>query len=71
VRDLGGTVALVDHDALTAGDMNTAIRRVPRGLGHALVSRLDDHILWLPGAGSVPDLADVDNALEHSQSDRD
>jgi hypothetical protein len=35
VRDLGGTVALVDHDALTAGDMNTAIRRVPRGLGHA------------------------------------
>ena len=33
VRDLGGTVALIDHDALLAGDIVTAVRRVPRDLG--------------------------------------
>lgn len=32
VRDLGGVTALVDHDALLAGDTAGAVRRVPRGL---------------------------------------
>lgn len=35
VRDAGGTVALIDHDALLAGDVTGAVRRVPRDLGHA------------------------------------
>ncbi len=35
VRDLGGTVALVDHDAVVAGDARAALRRVPRDLGPA------------------------------------
>lgn len=34
VRELGGAVAFVDHDALTAGDTSTAVRRVAPGLGH-------------------------------------
>ncbi|WP_018352920.1 ATP-grasp domain-containing protein [Longispora albida] len=33
VRDLGGTVHLVDHDALLSGDPGAAIRRVPAGTG--------------------------------------
>ncbi|MET9802885.1 ATP-grasp domain-containing protein [Streptomyces sp. NPDC006368] len=33
VRALGGAVALVDHDALVAGDMATAVARVPAGSG--------------------------------------
>ncbi|GAA1835935.1 hypothetical protein GCM10009682_62530 [Luedemannella flava] len=33
VRDAGGTVALIDHDALLAGDAAGAVRRVPRDLG--------------------------------------
>ncbi|WP_412542633.1 ATP-grasp domain-containing protein [Longispora sp. K20-0274] len=33
VRDLGGTVALLDHDALLAGDPATATGRVPRDRG--------------------------------------
>jgi len=33
VRRLGGTVALIDHDALVAGDATAAVRRVPRDLG--------------------------------------
>lgn len=35
VRDHYGDVALVDHDALRAGDARTAVRRVPRDLGPA------------------------------------
>jgi hypothetical protein len=35
VRAAGGTVALVDHDALLAGDAAGAVRRVPRDLGNA------------------------------------
>ncbi|MGY0236033.1 ATP-grasp domain-containing protein [Longispora urticae] len=35
VRALGGTVALIDHDALLAGDPGAATRRVPRDLGPA------------------------------------
>ncbi|MFF4651446.1 ATP-grasp domain-containing protein [Streptomyces sp. NPDC001380] len=31
VRELGGDTALVDHDALLAGDAEAAVRRVPRG----------------------------------------
>ncbi|MFD9125227.1 ATP-grasp domain-containing protein [Kitasatospora sp. NPDC059571] len=33
VRELGGVCALVDHDALVAGDAVEAVRRVPKGLG--------------------------------------
>lgn len=33
VRQVGGEVALVDHDALLAGDVDRAIRRVPHDLG--------------------------------------
>jgi len=33
VRALGGTVALLDHDALSAGDVGEAVRRVPEGSG--------------------------------------
>ncbi|MEU0569332.1 ATP-grasp domain-containing protein [Nonomuraea sp. NPDC005983] len=33
VRDLGGTVALIDHDALTAGRVEEAVARVPAGFG--------------------------------------
>ncbi|GIG59216.1 hypothetical protein Lfu02_35880 [Longispora fulva] len=33
VGDLGGTVALLDHDALLGGDPREATRRVPRDLG--------------------------------------
>ncbi|KAB8164691.1 hypothetical protein FH609_018520 [Streptomyces sp. 3MP-14] len=35
VRERGGTVALIDHDALLAGDAAGAVARVPRGLGAA------------------------------------
>lgn len=35
VRALGGSVALIDHDALQRGDAVEAVRRVPRGLGPA------------------------------------
>lgn len=35
VRELGGATALVDHDALLAGDVAEAVRRVPTGLGPA------------------------------------
>jgi ATP-grasp domain, R2K clade family 3 len=35
VRALGGTVALVDHDALVRGEADDAVRRVPRDLGPA------------------------------------
>ncbi|MEV4415222.1 ATP-grasp domain-containing protein [Catellatospora sp. NPDC049609] len=35
VREDGRTVALLDHDALLAGDVATAVRRVPRDLGDA------------------------------------
>ncbi|GAA1752423.1 ATP-grasp domain-containing protein [Luedemannella helvata] len=35
VREAGGTVALIDHDALLAGDAAGAVRRVPRDLGGA------------------------------------
>ncbi|WP_062212001.1 ATP-grasp domain-containing protein [Streptomyces sp. NBRC 109706] len=35
VRASGGTVALIDHDALLAGDAERAVARVPRGLGAA------------------------------------
>ncbi|MFI6446244.1 ATP-grasp domain-containing protein [Kitasatospora sp. NPDC050543] len=33
LRELGGDHALVDHDALLAGDMGEAVRRVPEGRG--------------------------------------
>jgi hypothetical protein len=33
VRELGGLVALIDHDALVAGHADAAVRRVPRGSG--------------------------------------
>ncbi len=35
VRDAGATVALLDHDALLAGDTTAAVRRVPADLGPA------------------------------------
>ena len=35
VRDAGAPVALIDHDALLAGDAAAAVRRVPAGLGPA------------------------------------
>ncbi len=35
VRDAGGTVALLDHDALVRGDAAEAVRRVQRDLGPA------------------------------------
>ncbi|GIG67993.1 ATP-grasp domain-containing protein [Phytomonospora endophytica] len=35
VREAGATVAVIDHDALTAGDAARAVRRVPAGLGPA------------------------------------
>lgn len=35
VRALGGSVALIDHDALERGETGTAVRQVPRGLGTA------------------------------------
>ncbi|MCX5212806.1 ATP-grasp domain-containing protein [Kitasatospora sp. NBC_00240] len=46
LRELGGDHALVDHDALLAGDAEAAVRRVPAGIGP----------LWyrgwmIPGAG--------------------
>jgi hypothetical protein len=34
VRELGGLVALIDHDALARGDAGRAVRRVPRDSGH-------------------------------------
>ncbi|GEM31920.1 hypothetical protein NN3_29270 [Nocardia neocaledoniensis NBRC 108232] len=33
VRTAGGTVALLDHDALIAGELDAAVRRVPRSAG--------------------------------------
>ncbi|GGV12611.1 hypothetical protein GCM10010495_27720 [Kitasatospora herbaricolor] len=33
LRELGGDHALVDHDALLAGDAEAAVRRVPAGIG--------------------------------------
>jgi len=33
VRDLGGAVALIDHDALLAEDLQSAVRKVPRDAG--------------------------------------
>ncbi|GGO60571.1 hypothetical protein [Nonomuraea cavernae] len=33
VRELGGQVALVDHDALTLGRVAEAVARVPQGFG--------------------------------------
>lgn len=33
VRAAGGTVGLIDHDALTRGDADAAVRRLPSGLG--------------------------------------
>jgi ATP-grasp domain-containing protein len=33
VMSLGGTVALIDHDALLAGRVDEAVRRIPPGLG--------------------------------------
>lgn len=35
IEALGGQVALIDHDALLAGDTRAAVTRVPRGLGPA------------------------------------
>ena len=35
VRDLGGSTALIDHDALLRGDAATAVQRVPEGTGPA------------------------------------
>ncbi|MCX4748955.1 ATP-grasp domain-containing protein [Kitasatospora sp. NBC_01287] len=35
VRGLGGETALIDHDALLAGDAAEAVRRVPPGIGPA------------------------------------
>ncbi|WP_329564243.1 ATP-grasp domain-containing protein [Kitasatospora sp. NBC_01266] len=35
VRGLGGETALVDHDALLAGEATEAVRRVPAGIGPA------------------------------------
>jgi hypothetical protein len=35
VRALGGSIALIDHDALQRGDAAEAVRRVPRDLGIA------------------------------------
>lgn len=35
VRELGGTVALIDHDSLLAGQMSAAVARVPVGFGSA------------------------------------
>jgi hypothetical protein len=34
-RSLGAETALIDHDALLAGDARAAVRRVPRGFGAA------------------------------------
>jgi hypothetical protein len=33
VRSLGGTVALIDHDAVQSGRIDDAVRRVPRDIG--------------------------------------
>jgi hypothetical protein len=35
VRELDGQVALIDHDALTAGRIGEAVSRVPKGFGTA------------------------------------
>ncbi len=35
VRALGGSIALIDHDALERGETDAAVARVPRGLGTA------------------------------------
>ena len=35
VRERGGAVALVDHDALVRGEVDRAVERVPRGFGLA------------------------------------
>ena len=51
VRAAGGTVGLIDHDALTRGDADAAVRRLPRGLGPAWYRG------WMIGADHYGDLA--------------
>jgi hypothetical protein len=51
VRAGGGTVGLIDHDALTRGDAEAAVRRVPRDLGPAWYRG------WMIAADRYGDLA--------------
>ncbi|WP_230686379.1 ATP-grasp domain-containing protein [Catellatospora vulcania] len=53
VRDAGGAVALLDHDALLAGDLATAVRRIPRDLGEVWYRG------WMVPAGRYAELADT------------
>ncbi|MFF2396800.1 hypothetical protein [Nocardia sp. NPDC058114] len=41
-RAAGAAVVLLDHDALSAGDLAAAVRRVPKSSGGGVVSRVDD-----------------------------
>jgi hypothetical protein len=58
VRALGGSVALIDHDALRRGDAIGAVRRVPRGLGPAWYRG------WVITAGQYATLAAALGARE-------
>jgi len=51
VRDAGGTVALIDHDALVRGDAAEAVRRVQRDLGPAWYRG------WMVTSGQYAELA--------------
>lgn len=51
VRALGGSVALIDHDALQRGDATEAVRRVPHDLGTAWYRG------WMATAGQYTALA--------------
>ncbi|MBB5867737.1 hypothetical protein F4553_001116 [Allocatelliglobosispora scoriae] len=54
VGELGGTVALIDHDALVSGDTPAAVRRVPRDAGP----------VWYRGwMVTADDYAELDTAL--------
>lgn len=51
VRDLGGTIAVIDHDALAVGDADVAVRRVSRDLGPVWYRG------WMIASGRYEDLA--------------
>jgi hypothetical protein len=47
-RAAGGTVTLIDHDALLRGDADAAVQRVPRDLGPAGAVALSDRAILTP-----------------------
>lgn len=72
VRERGRTVALLDHDALLAGDLATAVRRIPRDLGDVWyrgwmvpTGRYDELAAALAARGVTPRVPPVSYRAAH------